>query len=1244
MKLLVDLFACQTSSRFRGIGRYTLSLTREMTRLRGSHEMIALANALYQESFEGLRQEFIRLLPPGSFKPYRHPERVQSFEASSAFVQQAYQVLAPDVVLCPNVFEGWGEQGVVPFPEGIISRSKRVAIIYDLIPLIFHEEYLDRNPEYEKWYLQRTGVLDKYDLLLAISEATRRDVINLLKIEPDRVVNISGGVSPIFRKLDLTPEEKEKKLLQLGISCPFVLYIGGNDPRKNKDGALQAFAQLPHDNRKNFQFVVNEVTYETEFRKKAQALGLTEKDIVVTGHISDENLVLLYNLCKVFLFPSLYEGFGLPVLEAMSCGAPVISSNNSSLPEVINRSDALFDASEPHAITTLLQRALTDDEFSQNLSAYGLERAKQFTWEKSAKRAWEAIEVLQEEKKRVERRLFSVSPGQPRMHIAYVSPLPPQKSGIANYSAELLPHLKAYFDIDLFVEPGLKVDDPFLKENFAIFPWEQLLDRRDFYNTVVYHMGNSPFHSHLVDLVEQFPGVVVLHDFFLSHLVTYMSDPNSGWKRSFHSELDYSHGLKGLIEYRAQDTTAACLNWPINWRVIKYAHELISHSEFHNFLFTQFYGNNPWPKPTIIKPLRHVTPEVNDLQRQKVREELGIGKKTFVFCSCGMLIPHKSNHVLIQAFALAYPSLSEDTKIFFVGDYVDEEYKRQILNLIESLNLNDKVKITGYASKKDYEKYLVCADAAIQLCTNTRGETSGAVLDCLAHGLPTIINAHGTLNDFGEEEVVNLSDPIIAEDLAQALIRLHVDNALRVEKGYRAREYIEKFHDPEIIAAAYADVIYQSAQTDERKLFDPLMDMLTMHGANDEEIRSMAKFAAANWGLRNQRRILVDVSQIAKIDSRSGIQRVVKSLILEFMKNPDRSLRFELVRIQANRLLRASRFAETLFGLPSGSLGEESKLRVQPGDTLFMLDSSWEFIDEFIPVFDNIRDLGGKIVSMVYDLIPLRFPEFCDNFLVDVFRHWFKTMLDQSDELLCISRTIAEEAASYIHNQKLKPPRQLDINFFHLGADIQISPQESSPRDLVLDDNDFSPLFLMVGTIEPRKGFAFVLDAFELLWQQGHNYRLCIAGKVGWNIEEVERRIRNHPEQGRRLLFIEKPTDAEINLCYKSATALVAASTAEGFGLPIVEAALHQVPVLASDIPVFREVGGKGAIYFSLKSPKYLAKAIREMAKLTRDERIDLVKKIKYLTWKESAAWVLEILENSPRRDNSYLSSLEARQ
>jgi glycosyltransferase involved in cell wall biosynthesis len=341
----------------------------------------------------------------------------------------------------------------------------------------------------------------------------------------------------------------------------------------------------------------------------------------------------------------------------------------------------------------------------------------------------------------------------------------------------------------------------------------------------------------------------------------------------------------------------------------------------------------------------------------------------------------------------------------------------------------------------------------------------------------------------------------------------------------------------------------------------------------------------------------------------------------------DQSVHVELIRLDKGRLLYAYRFAEMLFDLPQLSLGAEAILDIQPGDILFMLDATWINYGQFSTAFEKVRKSGGKIITMIYDLIPIRFPNSCAQVVKDAFEPWLQSAIKQSDQLVCISQSVADDLVAYISEKDIRIDHTLDVSYIHLGADIRIDADNKNIRPEVHEmSRHHEPLFLMIGTLEPRKGHAFTLDAFEQLWLQGYNFRLCYAGKIGWNVEEIENRIRNHFELGKRLFFIEKPSDAEINHLYSATTALVTASKVEGFGLPIVEAALHHVPTIASDLPVFHEVGKTGALYFSLQSPSELANSVIAMSKLSIQERWKMADKVEILTWKESAEWLLKII------------------
>jgi glycosyltransferase involved in cell wall biosynthesis len=168
--------------------------------------------------------------------------------------------------------------------------------------------------------------------------------------------------------------------------------------------------------------------------------------------------------------------------------------------------------------------------------------------------------------------------------------------------------------------------------------------------------------------------------------------------------------------------------------------------------------------------------------------------------------------------------------------------------------------------------------------------------------------------------------------------------------------------------------------------------------------------------------------------------------------------------------------------------------------------------------------------------------------------------------------------------------------------------------------------FLMVGTLEPRKGHEQVLEAFEQLWENGLNINLVIVGKQGWLMEAVIKRLRTHRNLNRQLFWLEDISDEYLKRLYDTCTCLIAASYGEGFGLPLIEAAQHKLPIIARDIPVFREVAGPFAYYFETKSPDALAQAIKAWLTLFGMDQHNKSSKMPWLTWKESAQQLSSVI------------------
>lgn len=262
-----------------------------------------------------------------------------------------------------------------------------VVTLYDLIPWILHEQYLNSDAAMKISYRARMGLVRSAHQVLAISRRTAEDAVEQLGIASERVTVIDSAVSGELPALVRSAGEAEALLTaeSRGLRHGFLLYVGGDEPRKNLEGLFAAYGRLPQDLRGAHQLVV--VCRMSRIRKqmlKAAAAehGIAPRDVHFTGLVSDRVLAALYRCCALFVFPSLYEGAGLPILEAMSCGAPVAASANSSIPEILGDFDATFDPADPGEIAACLQAVLTDPARLEALRVRSRERFPQFTWER----------------------------------------------------------------------------------------------------------------------------------------------------------------------------------------------------------------------------------------------------------------------------------------------------------------------------------------------------------------------------------------------------------------------------------------------------------------------------------------------------------------------------------------------------------------------------------------------------------------------------------------------------------------------------------------------------------------------------------------------------------------------------------------------------------------------------------------------------------------------------------------------
>ena len=827
MRILIDLQGAQTNSRLRGIGRYSLDITKGILRNAGNHEVLVLLNGCIPDQIEGIRseldgyisQDHILIWDSVSPTDFANPSN-RWRQRTSELIREAFICkVNPDVVLLSSFVEGYGEEFTASI--GRLNASIPVAVIfYDLIPFLFKREYLS-NSWYSKWYSGRITELKKADYFLAISDASRKDAIKHLGVKESNVVNISSAVSDEFVRFDCF-SDVGGFMRGLGITRPYLMYTSATDPRKNHLRLLEAYAKLETSVRESHQLVLAgglPKEHLEKFEMHALKHGLSPGDVICTGKVTDDEMKTLYSECSAFIFPSWYEGFGLPVLEAMQFNKPVIASNRSSIPEIVGIEEALFDPFSVSEMSSKINMVLTDENYRSLLIKNSEKAVKEFSWDKSAKVALQSLE---------------------------------------------------------------------------------------------------------------------------------------GW--------------------------------------------------------------------------------------------IGV----------------------------------RDSKAMGGGD------KAVVDNLIDKIS---------------------------QLK--------------LAHNQVDLMHA---------SEVINLH-----------------------------------------------------------------------HRVPDK------------------RQLLVDVSVLIERDAKTGIQRVVRNILREWLLNPPQGYSVQPVYASMGQPYRYARqFTRKFLNQVSQKDEVDNIVEFSEGDSFIGLDLLYPHLAiKHAGFYQLMRNHGVNVQFVVYDLLPILLPQHTVAGAPEAHTQWLK-IVAQSNGAICISQSVAKELKHWLQKESISTSVHFKVNWFHLGADPEkgsLNPSDT-PDSIVSNTLDLlasKPSFLCVGTLEPRKGHLQTLEAFEYLWSQGLDINLVFVGKKGWKVEQLVERVKGHLELNKRLFWFDGISDALLSDIYKSCSCLVAASEGEGFGLPLIEAAHHEIPILARSIPVFGEVAGEHAFYFDGKLPHHLAMAVQNWLKLAAENKQPSSQKMPWLSWAQSA-------------------------
>ncbi|MCF4967338.1 glycosyltransferase [Nostoc sp. CMAA1605] len=812
MKVAIDIQALQTKdSRNRGIGRYTQSVLESLFNQHNSPIFELYANATLSEP--SLNRN---LFPYNSINyPY-----IGSCKTNDLLLKTTLTSSDADIVLIPSPMEGL--ECTIP---NYTNFSKKIFVIcYDLIPFIFSDRYLN-DENVRSLYMKRLKNVQNADFIFSISESTRQDLIKHLNIEPDKVLNVSGGVSSFFTPISISEHSSWLKTFghQFGIHKKFILYTGGEDWRKNIEGLVTAFSKLPKHLREDYQLVIAckvSNLFATEIRNLAARVKISQS-LILTNYITDEELRALYSTCSLFVFPSFYEGFGLPLLEAISCGAPAIASNNSSLPEIVGSSEQLFDPHSPHDIARSMQTVLLNEEFRLKITENALYQAAQFSWQSVAQKM---LDVFQEHQplNRISICFNRIKTSEQKPQIAFFSPFPPAKSGIADYSQDLVPSLQQYCNLDLY-EDGYLLEADVVNRILPHTKFEAKLESQG-YEGIIYQIGNSSYHCNMFSKLMRYSGISVLHDYYLGGLINYMDTqcPELGVKLS--QELEHCYGTdKGTELFKLIKRGKLNIHKKLpeekiylNRRVFTRSIGVVLHSKWAcNRAIKEFEDDNH----NIIH-IPQLVPEFvcNEESFTLESQSLGIPDDSFIVAAFGFISSTKRPLEILHAFK-KYITNQPKAYLVFVGgtDYVGSI---NIEREIEKLGLGNQVKITGYVSMSDFYRYIEISDICLNLRYPFNGESSASLLRILSVGKPTVVTDIGSFADFPDNVVHKIPQPHHSDEvneIVKALILLTENEEYRHSLSHNSSEYIAKEHSPERCARLYSDFIQQVIKSPQAK-------------------------------------------------------------------------------------------------------------------------------------------------------------------------------------------------------------------------------------------------------------------------------------------------------------------------------------------------------------------------------------------------------------------------------------------
>lgn len=374
MRIGIDI-RCLAEGKRTGVEEYTLALLQELFLYDQENEYILFFNAWRKETPDF---SWVKQFPRVTLRIFHYPNKLLNLSLWYFGFPKIDRLLGgTDVFFLPNL------------NFIAVSNDTRLVVTAHDLSFELYPELFSWKQRLWHFLVHFRQVIHRANQIIAVSQSTKDDLMERYQVAKEKIVVVHSGIDKRFRKMDRNESELLRVKEKYHLPYKFILYLGTFEPRKNITTLIRSYEALRASGNQVFEkydlVLAGTRGWKCDDIFLAREQSLQKDHILFSGFIADADKVALYNLASVFVYPSVYEGFGFPPLEAMACGVPVITSHSSALPEIVGGAGLMIDPYQPEELLQALQSVLTDQELSRSLGAQGLMRAEKFSWEQSAR-------------------------------------------------------------------------------------------------------------------------------------------------------------------------------------------------------------------------------------------------------------------------------------------------------------------------------------------------------------------------------------------------------------------------------------------------------------------------------------------------------------------------------------------------------------------------------------------------------------------------------------------------------------------------------------------------------------------------------------------------------------------------------------------------------------------------------------------------------------------------------------------